>query len=846
MADKLWDILNMEVRDGAIGTRGYLNQVTFESGVEFNSLFHHATGSDAVLVSTEDTNLRIYSGGSWINKDTNMPTTNARTSICSAPAVDKNYLIYTDGAGHVMKYNTVDDPTRVGATLIFSSSSNEEWDNSTHDSSDYQYGDGSQEITVGAAATVTNELNVEDAAFEHGSPDTVRNDMGAIYHSTEQIQSAFKVSLTEEVSFDKVQLSINTTSSPSASLAIELETDSGGEPSGNLVSADAYSGTHDPGNGEEVVTFTMQAGITTSSSFWVVVYKTDGTRSGGHFEWTTDTDGGYRVKHETVASAGWAVSRDDFIFGDPTDDTWEDRGTVKAWAKLVDSTSNDYIDIETSDFDTVYMWVKCSDTSDLDTTNSKLQFIDEDGPTTAAVSFSDMGFDTDADGEWQLLFATKTAFSNYTTIEWARIIQCQVVAVSSSTGYTLNVDTCYELATRIDASSGSQSRPMKARYCAMSPVGDRLLLANTESGISNSGPNAIYYSNSYAIDAFDVNNFILLPEPVLGICTAGGVVHAFSKNRRWVLTPNYAAQDYVTNNFEFKVDEAMGSGTEAHFSCVEGNIDGRTGVFYMSRDGVWFASGLEAQKISTGVPVFSAKSDSGAKWYTDTANPTYWGNAHGAFVDGKYYLAYTDQTTSQESNNVILVYDTETKTWTRFKTDASLIPKVMARGQAIDDRPSLLIGTTGGDCVELEPQRGQATDEDGATPTTTAISAYVQTPYIGLDTGRDLSFNALFILVKSDTTDTINLRTTVYLLEDYDDTSDYRQHEEDVATGVFTVDTSITPTAHTWKRVRIDLSNSTTYARGRAISIKVQDTNNTAIDLLFEKIVADHGNKEDF
>ena len=599
----------------------------------------------------------------------------------------------------------------------------------------------------------------------------------------------------------------------------------------------------------------MKGETTCRASVWVLIgICTETSESGdGDYTWdVVDSSNYYKISYDKGDLKGDERNLYRTHASDPQTGEWtgfpsSNRSIYVKVSNAAESTialgGADLTGEDSYGDDEVWIDVRSSDASLVDGTDTVIQF--SDGTHTATESIDITG---EEDDTWVTVKLPKDGFTEATAdFDWSAIESISIILNitgddSSSTDIYLYVDKIRWVSTRVDSEEdyGSDTRPPKALFCETSPSGDRLLLANTEEGIDNSGSNFVWYSNAYDIDEFEATQFISFSSAITGIKTFGKLVHIFSKKQRWIMAPNYSQAGW-TEVIDWEIALAHGPGTVSHRSIAEGQLGGEMGIFFLAHDGVYFTAGMDARKVSDSIDVLWAeKYSSSGEFHIDSFKKSKWGESCGFWHNNNYYLFYEPELqqdgTASADNEECLVLNTKTGAWSKDIPSAS----VWLRGMAVWEDASGIFQLLGyadnGEMYELIPSRATSAD-DGS-----AYQAEFQIPYLGIELMRQLSWETLNIWVKSDVTSASSIKVAVYILEDYDDTASYDEWEEDASTAILTVTKAWTPNhAFKWHKLRIQLDDNTNavYPTARAISLKIYDDNDRPIDYMLESIIAE-------
>jgi len=843
--DALYDTKNVRVEDGVIKRRGGWSQLS-TGDTDVHSIF--SWEGNLVSIKQADSSSGILRKYDYTNS--NWDTTNvlydrfrndAAADFTVAPRSDgQDFLVVADGVNENIKWGLNKVATELTGTIIFDGESDESWATGTVDTTNVRRGKNSIQLSATSGGTDSDTITFTGVPFSK-LPSNINSNNAYVAgdNSNTEYDFAIKVPLTENITFTDIQLFLIPTGSPTGNLTLQCETDSSGSPSGTLIEASASDTRAGPSSGGWF-TFTLDSGsVTYNKTFWITV-SADSAQAANvswYCVYNLESGGGLNVAY--LSSDGGS--------------TWSLPGTGDTWDplyKLLDSSQNLDLDTNYVEYDEIVLWVYLDGTnSDIDLTNSNLLFTDGDAETATFVLTNQ----TITAGEWnQLIIARRdSTVGDWThsagVLDWSNITTLRILVTDTAAGVetTVALDSCYIRKTRTNATTGSKTRPFKAKYCDMSPHGDRLVLANTDSTqdytpatLPNSGEQFIWYSDAYDIDTFTATNFISMPDKIKGLKTFGGLVHVFGDTQRWVMEPNYTASDYTSAALKWRIAKAKGPGTVSNRSIVEGAYRDQIGLFYLAKDGVYFTNGLDSTKVSKNCDVlFTQKFSSSARWRNESLSEANWSLATGAYYDSKYFLSYYPRNGADNQNMLIL--DSKTGEWMRDEMSGAVYPITMTVGEDSSSIPQLYAGADNGEVYTYVPSRTTQTD-DGST-----FTSHFTTPYIGFGVISDITWETLFLYIKSDETDALDIRIDCFDVNE--ETTGFDDWTESTTTAEITTSTTYTPTAFKWHRIKIPLEDMTTankYLRSRAVSFKIYENNNEPVDIIPEFVVGRLGNSE--
>jgi len=848
----VYNCQNVRFEDGKIKTRGGWAQFTTGDS-SITGIHAHSDSSGGNLISTEDRYLREYStsGSAWVDKFTLIGGNRfSTTDFAVIPTSDgTSSVIVTDGDNYTYRWDINDVPFELGCTKIASMDENWTGSNVSVESTIKNSGTQSIKLTATDAGTTTAAYNVEGAdTWSKAAPDlsgsAVR--LGDVSGSERQVATRIAVDGT----FDTVEFYYDPVNTPTGTnLFVRLETESNqhtpgdSKPSGTLIHANGY-GIITPiqtGN-KNKATVSLQGDITYTGSVWVVLGIS--ADSAPTFSWEAQTTNDYyNILFDYSATGGENCYRDDA--SDPTGQTWSYYVTtrniyVKIYNQGTGSLALGGADLANNGDDEVWIDVYADDASLVDDVTTVLRFTD----SASATAYSAINIQTETDATWVTVKLVKDGFTESVgTFDWTDITKVEVELEVEGDSGTVNfyVDRIRFVATRVDSTepNGGNTRPPKASYCTASPAGDRVILANTEAGITNSGPNFIWYSDSYNIDSFTSTQYFSFPMAITGLGTASGLVHVFTRDGRWVMEPNYQRGDVTSSAIDWNIRKADGPGCVSNRSISEGHYNDTSGLFFLAMDGVWFTNGIQAIKVSGDIKsLFEEKYSSSDLFYNDTFDKQFWQDAAGFYFDGYYYLAYQPSAqqdgTAAADNEEILILDTNTGTWMKDVPSGSVYPRQFTAWTNASGVPLLYCYGANDEVYVLTTSRATATDDGNA------YQSDFQTCFIGTEMLQEVDWETLNIWVRSKTTSATSLIVKIFTIEDYDDTASYDEWEEDPDTAIATITTAWTPnTAFKWHRLRIKLDDNTNnvYPRSRAISLQIYDDNDTALDYYLESLI---------
>lgn len=855
--DKLYDCRNIRVKDGIIRSRGGWSQFTTgeTSGIPF-SIFSYIDADGSTLVAAIGSTLKRYNTSSdgWETEMTLVAGTYANVEFANVPVSGgKTHIVWCDGDQLPMKWDVDNKPVELGSSLI--ADMTEGWVDNT------STGDGAidaeESTTVlrggtclklsasdaGVAKAIYNigGLTQEFSAAQKQNPVCRIGDFGGT-----EIQYATRITTSGD-SFDTVEFVYRPEGGPgSENIFVRLETDSDGTPSGTLIDSNAHGllvGSHSADSRATGV-ISLQADVTYEGTVWVLFgICTDSTAPGdGVYTWDNQGEGErfelYYLKSPTI----YGAYRTDAT--DPQDGTWTNynrRPYVKLYDADQGSLSIGGAELTDEGDNEVWISVRSNDVSLVDDVDTTLVFTDSAGHTAT----ESIDIQSDSDNTWVVKALPKDLFTESdAAFDWTDIVSVALnlnIEGDDSSGATINlyIDQIRFVQTETDegASNGTNDRPPTGKYLAVSPSGDRLLLANTGQNTTNSGPNYIWYSDSYDIDSFTSTQYISFPQEITGIFTHGGLVHVFSRNQRWAMEPNYSASDWTGNAsaLDWKIALAHGPGTVSHRSVREAVIQGQSGILFLAEDGVWFASGLSAVRVSDDLDLlWEDMYSSDEDFYASSVDKDNWTSAAAGYFQGQYYLSLYGA--GDSDNEVTLVFDTSTRGWIKDINSASVFPQCYTLWRNESGVPTLLASGDNGEVYEYVSSRTTVAD-DG-----TGYQSDFQTNFIGTELLAVVDWQTLNLWVRCPSTSARSLKVLVYTIEDYDDTASYDEWEEDPDTAILTVTKAWTPnTAFKWHRLRIQLDDNTNnvYPRSRAIAFKIYDDNDLPIDYRLESLICE-------
>ena len=306
------------------------------------------------------------------------------------------------------------------------------------------------------------------------------------------------------------------------------------------------------------------------------------------------------------------------------------------------------------------------------------------------------------------------------------------------------------------------------------------------------------------------------------------------------MEPNYGQADLVVTALDWNIARAHGPGTVSNRSIAEGFYRNTHGLFFLAKDGVYFTNGMESIKVSGDIDtLFKKKYGSADRFYSDSFDEQYWGNAAGVWFRGRYYLAYYARGDSDNEATVIL--NTETGKWERDVNASPVYPRMYTVGEGSTGIPELYCGCDNGDVYKLREERYQISD--GAT----AFQSDFRTLFIGTELLEEIDWQTLNLWVYPHSTATSSIVVKVFTVRDYDSTSSYDTWREEMTEGedeLLTVTTAFavgTGNNNKWHRLRIPLNDVTNdvYPRARAISLKIYDDNDRPLDYRPESLVCE-------
>jgi len=400
------------------------------------------------------------------------------------------------------------------------------------------------------------------------------------------------------------------------------------------------------------------------------------------------------------------------------------------------------------------------------------------------------------------------------------------------------IDSFYARKTSIFSSHGSKTRMPEGKYCEITANGDRLLVGNVaaKSATTEAGASYVFYSDAWDIEnATAATQYFTIAGEITALKTYGEWTHIFTENGRYVAKPNYSQAAYSTtaSPTTFYVQKAHGPGTPSHRSIAVGEYNGQPGFFFISKRGVYFTNGIEALPVTRDMYKLWEDQFSGDDWYDDSINQNGLSSSVATWADNNLYIAYTKSQAGSSTNDQMLTLNTMAGRWAKDVMSSDMYPLSMYSVLESGNN-KIVCGTESGDTFKFDPSRTTLTDD------ATAFESSFQTPMIGVEVGRNLIWEELYLWVRSNTTSAKSLIVELYKLEDYDDTGSYREWEEDVGTAYKTLTTAFTPnTAFTWHRLKIPLEDSVTplYPTARGMSFKIYEDNDTTTDYILEKVV---------
>jgi len=420
--------------------------------------------------------------------------------------------------------------------------------------------------------------------------------------------------------------------------------------------------------------------------------------------------------------------------------------------------------------------------------------------------------------------------------DWLILQSIQIRIVSGATVNT-SWDYAYIRKTSVfDDDNGSKSRPPKAKYCSVSPHGDRVLLACTENITDEkTGATYLWYSDTYDIDTYNVLNYVAFPTSITWVVSHENVAHVFTDKEHYTMIPNYGASDFNTSNaVDWRIGKMDGYGCVAGRTVATGTLGENSGIFYLSRAGLRFSNSQSSVDISGPVGILFQDRISGSDFYADSALASAMDDACAAYINGQYYLSYRGL--SSDSNDKMLVLDAVTGQYVSDSMSSTVYPTILTLARNSAKKMKLYSGDAAGDIYTYDNSRTVYTDNS------VAYQSDFQTPYIGAELMRVMSWEVLNLWVRSDEVTASSIIVKVFRLEDWDDNTDYTEWQEELGTAYLTVTTAWTPNTSAnfkWHRLRIPLRDASTplYPTSRMISLKIYDDNDQSVDYMLESIV---------
>jgi len=509
------------------------------------------------------------------------------------------------------------------------------------------------------------------------------------------------------------------------------------------------------------------------------------------------------------------------------------------------------------DGDELVMHMYVDDASNL-TEASCTVILTESGSETITFGFDDFSNNRPLVDGWNTMWVAlrdtnRAASASWDdNLDWDQITTVAITIVASS-AVVMSVDCMYfRKSSVLNEDDGSKQRPPRAKYCTMSPHGDRLILANTEtvsspaitsgdkSGASkyNSGPTFLWYSDAYNIDSFASTNFVAFTEDITGVISDAEFTYVFTANKRYLMRPNYGSSDLVSTALDWQVGIGGGPGCVSHKTISRGEYNGKSGVFYLAKDGLYFCMGPEYVKVTTELDILFKARLAGDDWEGESLDQEKLSSAAGIYSNGYYTFSYFGS--EDDTPDLMLVIDTATGEIVKDVPSSTVNASHFATSD-LGGANHTWIGDAVGDVYYYDYTRTVVLDNDVAH-----VSDF-QTKYIGLELFSNIKWECLNLWVRCDAASAMSIKVLVYRLEDYDDNSDYTEWQEELTTAFLTVTTAFTPNAaFKWHRLRIPLLDASTplYPTSRGISLKVYDDNDTACDYFLESLVLTQLNQE--
>jgi hypothetical protein len=845
--DALWDIQNMRLgADGVVASRGGWSQYT-TGDTDIRSVYSFNDGGGAVQTISIDQStasngiLRKYDDGLSDWSDTEGILRYRAAALADFTVIPNfggdDFVVVTDGVNPNLKWNLNKSPLELTGTEIFSVASDEEWaysDAGVQSSTQVRINEKSIKLTDDSAAGDTATISYGGGVINGGTTTTSNrfNFIAGDVSDTER-ECAFLVTPPEEFDFDGIRIRIAVQGTPTGNLEIRCETDDSGEPSGTLIDANATTTDTGP-SADGYHTATFGGTVTQSAPFWIVVDATS----------AQSTNQGWRPCFWGSGGAYTLKTSDD------SGTTWDDYDT-NCLVNFELTLSTGTIDLETNydDKDEIILWVYLDGTTnDIDLTNSSITFVDD--VNTMEFVFTNQIITA---SQWNKLVipresSTTGDWTETNTMDWTTVSSVIIKITDGGSDCIAYFDQCYIRKTRKDSSTGTNDRPFISKFCEVSPVGDRLLLANTEklsedatidSTIFGVGPQFIWYSNAYDLDTFGDGNYIAMPEAITAIHTHGGLVHVWSRHRRWVMEPNYAASDFnydaTIQSIYWDIRLANGPGTMAFRSVSEGVYNNQPGIFYLADDGIYFTNGIDAINVSNSISIlWSEKYSASAKWYANSFDKGNWGVASGVWFRDRYYLSFYGE--GDSDNEMTIILNTRTGEWEKDINAGAVYPRTHTISEDSNGIPFILTGSDNGETYRFIPSRATNADDGNA------YVSYFQTPYIGLGIDQNGTWDTLNLWVHSDEADALDIRVECFDINE--DTTNFDNWDESLGTAQIVAQKSHTPTAFQWTRLRIpliDKDDSDKYLFSRGVSFKIYDQNNEPVDFMPESIIYTSG-----